>query len=151
MDIYWVFNLPIWLFGLLIVGVTAGVGLAGFFTTRRWVRRVHGDEHSHNDVVGLYLSAICVFYGITLGMLAIGTWQAYSDVDTKVGEEASVLAALYRDVSNFPDPKRTELQAELREYAHQVIDVAWPLQHQGNRSTKRHLHHRGFPNSPRQF
>jgi hypothetical protein len=44
-----------------------------------------------------------------------------------------VLAALYRNVSTFPDPKRAELQADLREYARQVIDVAWPLQHgEGN-------------------
>lgn len=131
LDIYWIFNLPIRLFGLLIVGATVTVGLIGFSATRKWVRRVHGDEHSHNDIVGFYLSAICVFYGITLGMLAIGTWQAYSDVDTKVGEEASVLAALYRNVSNFPEPKRAELRADLREYAHQVIDVAWPLQRRG--------------------
>jgi len=66
-----------------------------------------------------------------LGLLAVGTWQAYSDVDSKVDEEASVLAALYRNVSTFPDPKRAELQADLREYARQVIDVAWPLQQRG--------------------
>ena len=131
MNMDWIFNLPIRLFGLLIVGVTIAVGIIGFRATRKWVRRVHGEEHSHNDIVGFFLAAICVYYGITLGMLAIGTWQAYSDVDTKVGEEASVLAALYRNVSNFPDPKRAELQADLLEYAHQVIDVAWPLQHRG--------------------
>jgi hypothetical protein len=34
-------------------------------------------------------------------------------------------------VSTFPDPKRAELQADLREYARQVIDVAWPLQQRG--------------------
>jgi hypothetical protein len=87
--------------------------------------------HSHNEIVGFYLSAVCSFYGITLGLLAVGTWQAYSDVDSKVDEEASVLAALYRNVSTFPDPKRAELQADLREYARQVIDVAWPLQQRG--------------------
>ncbi len=131
MDLYWVYNLPIRLFGFLIVAVTVTIGLAGFGATRKWARRVHGDEHSHNDIVGFYLGAICLFYGITLGLLLIGTWQAYSDVDSKVGEEASVLAALYRDVSNFPDPKRVELQSDLREYAHQVIDVSWPLQRRG--------------------
>ena len=95
------------------------------------MRRVHGAEHSHNEIVGFYLGAVCLFYGITLGLVAVGTWEAYSDVDNKVGEEASALAGLYRDVSSFPDPKRAELQADLREYAHQVIDVAWPLQRRG--------------------
>ena len=131
MNVYWVYDLPTWLFGLLTVAVTVAVGLGGFYLTRKWVRRVHGDEHSHNEIVGFYLGAICLFYGITLGLVAVGTWQVYSEVDAKVGEEASALAALYRNVSNFPDPKGAELQADLREYARQVIDVAWPLQRRG--------------------
>ncbi len=52
-------------------------------------------------------------------------------MDNKVSEEASALAALYRDVSSFPEPKRAELQTDLREYARQVIDVAWPQQRRG--------------------
>ncbi len=131
MNVYWLYDLPTWLFGLLSVAVTVAVGLIGFYATRKWVREVHGAEHSHNEIVGFYLGAVCLFYGITLGLVAVGTWQVYSDVDNKVDEEASALAALYRDVSSFPEPKRAELQADLREYAHQVIDVAWPLQRRG--------------------
>jgi uncharacterized protein DUF4239 len=131
MNVYWLYDLPTWLFGLLTVAVAAAVGLAGFYATRKWVRRVHGEEHSHNEIVGFYLGAICLFYGVTLGLLAVGTWEAYSEVDTKVDEEASTLAALYRNVSSFPEPKRAELQGDLREYARQVIDVAWPLQRRG--------------------
>ena len=115
------------------------------------MRRVHGDEHSHNEIVGFYLGAICLFYGITLGLVAVGTWQAYSEVDTKVGEEASALAALYRDVSNFPDPKRAELQADLREYARQVIDVAWPLQRRGIVPQNAADESEGFSNTTGQF
>jgi hypothetical protein len=131
MNVYWVYDLPIWIFGLLTVAVTTAVGLAGFWATRKWVRRIHGDEHSHNEIVGYYLGAVCLFYGITLGLLAVGTWQVYADVGAKVDEEASALAALYRDVQSFPDPRRVELQTDLREYARQVIDVAWPMQRRG--------------------
>jgi len=95
------------------------------------VWRVHGDRHSHNEVVGFYLGAVCVFYGITLGLLAVATWQAYTDVETRVGDEAAAVGALFRDVSSFPDPNRTELQADLRQYVRQVIDVAWPQQRRG--------------------
>jgi hypothetical protein len=131
MSVYRLYDLPTWLFGLLSVAVTVAVGLVGFYATRKWVRKVHGTEHSHNEIVGFYLGAVCLFYGITLGLIAVGTWEVYSDVENKVGEEASALAALYRDVSSFPEPKRPELQADLREYTHQVIDVAWPQQRRG--------------------
>ena len=120
-----------WLFAALTIAVAVAIGLTGFYATRKWVRRVHGDEHSHNDIVGFFLGTIGLFYGITLGLVAVGTWQNYSDVDTKVDQEASALAALYRDVSSFPEPKRSELQADLREYTRKVIDVVWPLQRRG--------------------
>ena len=77
MNFYWVYDLPTWLFAVLTIAVTVAVGLAGLFATRKWVRRIHGDVHSHNDVVGFYLGAVCVFYGITLGLLAVATWQKF--------------------------------------------------------------------------
>jgi Protein of unknown function (DUF4239) len=130
MNLYWVYDLPNWLFAAPTIAVAVAIGLGGFYATRKWVRRVHGDELSHNDIVGFYLGAICLLYGITLGLVAVGTWQTYTDVDTKVDQEASAVAALYRAVSSFPDPKRAELQADLREYTRQLIG-GWPLQRRG--------------------
>ena len=131
MNLYWVYALPNWLFGVLTVAVTVAIGLGGLWATRKWVLRIHGEEHSHNEVVGFYLGAVCLFYGITLGLLAVGTWQTYTEVETRVGEEAATVGGLYRDVSTLPDPARTELQTDLRRYTREVIDVAWPLQRQG--------------------
>jgi hypothetical protein len=131
MNLYWVYLLPTWLFAILTIAVTVLIGLAGLYATRKWVRRIHGSEHSHNELVGFYLSAVCVFYGITLGLLAVATWQNYTDVETRVGEEAAAVGVLYRDVSGFPDPYRTQLQADLRAYTREVIGVAWALQRKG--------------------
>jgi nitrate reductase gamma subunit len=130
-DLHWLYDLPNWLFGALIVGVFTTIGLAGLFLTRRWVRRLHRTDHSHNDIVGFYLAAITVFYGITLGLVAVGTWETYSDVQNKVGHEAVALGALYRDIGAYPDPVRAALQNDLRVYTKQVIDVGWPMQQRG--------------------
>jgi hypothetical protein len=131
MNLYWVYAIPNWLFGVLTVAVTVAIGLGGLWVTRKWVLRIHGKEHSHNEVVGFYLGAVCLFYGITLGLLAVGTWQTYTEVETRVGEEAAIAGGLYRDVSSLPDPNRAQLQTDLRRYTREVIDVAWPLQRQG--------------------
>ena len=40
-----------------------------------------------------------VIYGLLLGLPAVATYQNLSDVEKTVGNEASSLAALYRDVS----------------------------------------------------
>jgi hypothetical protein len=99
MNMYWLYELPNWLFGVLTIAVTAAVGLSGLHTTRRWVRRVHGDRHSHNEVVGYYLSAVRVFYGITLGLTRLrncgeGGYKVYrgscrTTMDRRVGWSVS--------------------------------------------------------------
>jgi hypothetical protein len=131
MNLYWVYNLPAWLFAVLTIAAFVAIGLAGLYATRKWVRQVHGSQHSHNDVVGYYLAAVCVFYGITLGLIAVATWQNYTDVENRVGQEAARIGVLYRDISGLPDPYRAQLQADLRAYTRQVVDVAWPLQRKG--------------------
>ncbi len=100
MSLIWLYDLPNWLFTLLLVSAWIAVGLAGLFLTRNWVAKLHF-QHSHNEVVSYYLSAAAVFYGIALGLIAVATWQAFSDTSTKVESEAASLAALYRDVSSL--------------------------------------------------
>lgn len=131
MDMYWVYDLPNWLFGTLTVAVFVVIGLGGLYLTRDWARRLHIVDHSHNDIVGFYLAAVTVFYGITLALLAVGTWTTYSDVQSKIDREAASLGSLYRDISAYPEPLRGILRDDLRRYTRQVIDVGWPMQRRG--------------------
>jgi len=64
-------------------------------------------------------------------LLAVATFQRHPDVEKAVAGEASSLAALYRDISAYPEPDRTELKALIREYTRSTIEDAWPLQRKG--------------------
>jgi hypothetical protein len=61
----------------------------------------------------------------------VGVWEQFSSTDEKVALEASQLAALYRDVSAFPEPQRSRLQNDLKAYTRSVIYKSWPLQRRG--------------------
>src|SRR5277367_6227577 len=113
MNMFWVYDLPNWLFGMLTVGVFVVIGLGGLCLTRRWVRRVH-HEHSYNDIIGFYMAGVTVLYGVSVGLLAIGAWATYADVQGKIDHEAAALGGLYRDVGAYPEPVRSILQADLR-------------------------------------
>jgi hypothetical protein len=130
MSFLWLYDLPSWLFGLIVISACAGFAVGGLVLTRKWVSRLH-QPHSHNDVVSFYFAAICVFYGITLGLLAIGTWTTLSETEAKADQEATAIAALYRDVSTYPESARAPLQEGLKRYTREVIDVAWPAQQKG--------------------
>ena len=128
---YWMYDIPTWelaaLFALLFVGSTwAGIFLLSPIIGR-WLR----DQEDVNELIGFALSAFGVFYGLLLGLLAVGTYQNYTQAENTVDNEAASLAALYRDVSAYPDPVRGKLTGQLREYTVYVIEKAWPAQRKG--------------------
>ena len=126
----WFVNLPDWLVGILFVLFCVAIGVGGLLATRRWIGRLHASI-SHNEAVSYYLSTVAIFYGIMLGLIAIGVWEGYDGARSAVGMEAGALAALYRDVSGYPEPERSALQADLREYTRYEIDVAWQAYRKG--------------------
>jgi hypothetical protein len=130
MNMYWVYDLPNWLFELLTILLFVAFSLGGLLASRRMIRRVHL-QRSYNDIVGFYLAGITVLYGVTLGLLAIGAWTTYTETDAKVAQEAAAVASLYRTVGSLEEPLRSVLQQDLREYIRSVIEVGWPEQRRG--------------------
>ena len=106
--------------------------MIGLFLTRRFlVPRFHFSE-GVNDAVSGTVQAIGVFYGITVGLIAVAVWNTNSSAANLVSSEATAIGKLYRDVSGYPVPLRDELRARLRVYTVFVIEEAWPAQKIGN-------------------
>ena len=129
--LYWLYDIPTLLAVALFAVVFVGVCWMGIiWISPRLVPLVH-HQPGLNEILGDYLQYFGVIYGLLLGLLAVATYQNYAEVENTVENEASSLAALYRDVSSYPEPKRSELEAILRDYTRYVIDEAWPLQRKG--------------------
>lgn len=131
MTLYWIYDLPNWLLCVLIVFVVVGLALAGLFISRPIVRRIAGGSSKHNDLVSYFVSAMGVFYGLALGLIAVATWENYTEVDAVVTKEAAALASLYRDMDGYPQPMRGSLETALRDYTRTVIEKEWPAHKQG--------------------
>ena len=131
--------MPIWRYeirplfsGLILVLLIEVASLIGLVLTRRLVLPHLRYAEGANDAVSGTVQAIGVFYGITVGLIAIGVWNTHSNAGELVSTEAMSLGALYRDVSGYPEPLRSDLQAKVREYTHFVIDQSWPAQKVGD-------------------
>jgi hypothetical protein len=130
--------MPTWLYelspfgqALVIIAFVEFVSIAGLLLARRYVvPRFHYSE-GINDAVSGTVQAIGVFYGITVGLIAVGVWNTNSAASDLVSREASAIALLFRDVSGYPSPVREELRAGLRDYTVFVINEAWPAQQKG--------------------
>jgi hypothetical protein len=130
--------MPMWLYeirplyaALILVALIEVVSLIGLMLARRFiVPRLHYHE-GVNDAVSGTVQAIGVFYGITVGLIAVGVWNTNSEASDLVSKEATAISSLYRDVSGYPQPIREELRSKLREYTVFVINEAWPAQKKG--------------------
>jgi Protein of unknown function (DUF4239) len=128
---YWIYEIPTLLVIGLFAAVFVGVCWLGTILLGPFARSWFHEQPRLNEILGAFLQYFGVIYGLLLGLLAVATYQDHSDVEKTVASEASSLAALYRDVTAYPEPSRTELQDLLREYTRSVIENAWPLQRKG--------------------
>src|SRR5438046_8016381 len=125
--------MPIWLYEIrplfaaaIVLLFLETISLIGLFLARRFVLpRFHYSERI-NDAVSGTVQAIGVFYGITVGLIAVGVWNTYSSSSDLVSKEAASIGALYRDTASYPSPLREELRKDLREYTVFIINEAWP-------------------------
>ena len=125
------FDLPLIVSGPALIAALVGVSLMGL----NWFRR-HRLPHlrfGDGDVEfsAAMLASIMVFYGLATALTAVQVWEAYEKVKETTELEASTLAAFYRDVSAYPEPSRSLMCKEIREYTHQIIHESWPQQRQG--------------------
>lgn len=128
---YWIYDYPSLAVGFGFAFLfTLAMCLAIFLVRPRVRIWFHRDKLS-NEMVGFVFSSFFVLYGLLLGLLSVAAYQNFSDVDSLVTEEASSLAALYRDVRGYPKTMRDDLHSQLRDYTQYVIQKSWPCQQQG--------------------
>jgi len=131
MTFYWIYDLSNWALCTLIVGTFLGLSVAGLFMSRPAARRFLQSSPRHNDIVGYFFAGIGVFYGLALGLIAVATWDDYTQIDGVVTTEAAAVASLYRDLDGYPQPFRERFERIMREYARLVIDREWPAHKRG--------------------
>ncbi len=126
-------GVPAWAIGPACVLGFVVPGMIGLWLVQRGIheRLKVGETLVDNGVVGWFFSGILTIYGITLGLIAVTTWESSSGVAGIASREAATIAALYRDTTGFAPPLRDELQAKLRDYTRFVIEKAWPAQRRG--------------------
>lgn len=125
------FDLPSLLVGPAIVGALCLFAVGGLLAVRRLVLPRLRIRETDSEFTGAMLQAVMVFYGLAVALIAVSVWQSYSDASRSVSQEAAAIGALYRDVSLYPEPLRSQLQQLAARHLDYLINEAWPVQHQG--------------------
>ena len=126
-------DIPAWAIGPASVLAFVVPAMIGLWLAHRGIypRLRLGETLIDNGVIGWFFAGVLTIYGITLGLIAITTWENSSRVSGIASQEAATIAVLYRDSGVYPPPLRDQLQTTLRDYTRFVIEKAWPAQQRG--------------------
>jgi hypothetical protein len=127
----WIYEVPTKFLAIGLIVVFEIVALAGLYFARRFVLPRLRYHDGVNDAVSGTIQSIGVFYGITVGLIAVNVWNNYSNVASIASQEAATISMLYRDAASYPVPVRDELQARLLEYTQAIVDKEWPAHRLG--------------------
>lgn len=125
------FDLHLAVIAAAILILLCAFALSGLAIFSRYVlpRLKLGPEES--VFTSAMMQAVMVFYGLAVALIAVSVWQTYTDAGATTSKEATAIGVLYREIGGYPEPLRSQLQQELREYVEYVINHGWPLQRRG--------------------
>src|SRR5215475_13242598 len=87
-------GLPLWLSGILVVGLPTVLAMVGPILIRRYVTLEKLSEN--NEVAGFQFAVVGVLYAVLLAFAIIVVWERLSDAENNVAREAGAAATIYR-------------------------------------------------------
>lgn len=128
----WLYQIPNWLFGLLIVSAWTAAGVGGQALFQRFVRRPFDEKDK--EVAITLLSVVATVNSLLLAFSAVSVWEAYGNAEKSVSSEANTLGELARDLAVYDTQKARTALEKLRAYTRAVVHEEWPLMQIGKES-----------------
>jgi hypothetical protein len=123
---------PLWLSGILIVGLTTLIAMLGPVLVRR---NIGLDRlRTNNEVAGFKFAAVGVLYAVLLAFAVILVWQRFNDAETIVVQEAGAAASIYRLAEGIGGTGESALRGQVSAYLAAAITRDWPAMAQGRES-----------------
>jgi hypothetical protein len=123
---------PLWISGIVLVGLTTVAAMLGPVIARRKV----GLERlrTNNEVAGFKFATVGVLYAVLLAFAIIVVWEKFSDAEGHVAQEASAAATIYRLANGIESKPGEALHEGLTHYLKVAISDDWPAMEQGKAS-----------------
>lgn len=116
---------------LVFCAFFVGITWLGIILIHPLMRRVLHRNEPANELIIHIAGTFGLVYAVLLGLLTVASFQNTKDLQDDISREASDLSTIYRTTDGYPDPLRSELQAELRDYTRYVIEKDWPAHRKG--------------------
>lgn len=129
MLVNWIYGVPTWEMATVSVVIMVSVSLLGLVISSRLlhleVRR------KHNEFAGFNSGLVGVVFAVLLAFVAVAAWGSFDKASDAAENEASLAGDLFRDATTVPEPLRTELTTDMRDYVDVVLNQEWPAMAKG--------------------
>lgn len=129
------YNIPAWAMGALIVFATLTVALTGYALFRRCFPITLNAEQRSMTIA--MMTAVTTINSLLVAFSAISVWGAYQAAADIVAAEAACATELAHDLSAFSHPSAAAARRELVTYLEHVVHDEWPSMQQEARSDAR--------------
>lgn len=130
----WLYEIPTWSLGLMIVGATIAATLGGFILIHKIWPGARSDISP--DMVIAFVGVVCAFHSLLLAFSAVLVWQDFQDSEQAVSVEANTMEDVYRDLGIYGGAQATLARETLIDYVRAVVNDEWPLMAGGKSSEK---------------
>lgn len=127
----WLHDLPTLVGAIVVCTAFVVPTLVGSFLLQPYIAKTFRGEKDINTVLGFLLNAFALYFGVLLALLSIAVFENHNKAEQSVIREAAALNTLYRDVSVFQEPIRTQLAQVLHDYVDEVVRHGWAIQMRG--------------------
>lgn len=118
--------------GAITIAVAVALAVGGLIVARK--RLSYSALQAHHDVAAAIYTIAGTIYAVLLAFAVIIVWQAFTDTQSTVAQEANAVSDLERMSRGFPTVIQRQLHEAALTYAHVVVVKEWPLMAQGKSS-----------------
>jgi len=120
---------PLWLSGLLIIGVGTVLSMLGPGLVRRYVTLERLTVN--NEIAGFKYATLGVLYAVLLAFAIVVVWQKLSDAEADVAQEAGAATTIYRLSQGMGEKSGADIRAAVSDYLKAAISDDWPAMDRG--------------------
>jgi hypothetical protein len=125
---------PVWLVGVLVMGLWTGLSLLGLYICHRLVNV--NTRHKDTETVGLTYAIVAVVYAVLIALIVVDVFESFAKADSIATAEANKLSNLMLDSSGLPPAMGAEVRSDVNKYIGMVVKSEWPSQQAGKLTDK---------------
>jgi hypothetical protein len=122
--IYFLTSSPLWLSGLLIVGLGTALSMLGPVVVRHYVTLER--LTANNEIAGFKYAVVGVLYAVLLAFAIIVVWEKFNDAEANVAQEAGAATTIYRLSQGMGDKAGADIRSTVTNYLKLAIADDWP-------------------------